>query len=136
MIHAEIQSLLEYHGVPVYQSMSMLKSSNGLMNTLATNSASKYDFTVQKGQDVTIKAAPLIRCCYRRSFSRSCFARVAPAPGADAPAADSPKASKKTHKSPTAPASSESPADSPESVVADQEANGNKVEDLTILPLM
>ncbi|KAI4304555.1 hypothetical protein MLD38_040049 [Melastoma candidum] len=40
-------SLLLYHGVPVYQSMQMLRSNNGLMNTLATNGANKYDFTVQ-----------------------------------------------------------------------------------------
>src|SRR2546421_480559 len=40
-------SLLLYHGIPVYQSLQMLKSSNGLMNTLATDGANKYDFTVQ-----------------------------------------------------------------------------------------
>ncbi|PPD94048.1 hypothetical protein GOBAR_DD08913 [Gossypium barbadense] len=40
-------SFLEFFGVPVYQSLSMLKSNNGLMNTLATDGASKFDFTVQ-----------------------------------------------------------------------------------------
>ncbi|KAI8552192.1 hypothetical protein RHMOL_Rhmol06G0246800 [Rhododendron molle] len=40
------QSLVLYHGVPVYQSMQTLKSSNGLTNTLATDGASKFDFTV------------------------------------------------------------------------------------------
>ena len=49
-------ALLEYHGVPVYQSMAMLKSNNGVMNTLATDGASKFDFTVQNdGMDVTLK---------------------------------------------------------------------------------
>ncbi|XP_076915072.1 fasciclin-like arabinogalactan protein 2 [Bidens hawaiensis] len=53
----EKTSLLLYHGVPVYNSMGMLRSSNGLMNTLATEGAKKkYDFTVQNdGNDVTLK---------------------------------------------------------------------------------
>ncbi|XP_076944261.1 fasciclin-like arabinogalactan protein 2 [Bidens hawaiensis] len=53
----EKMSLLLYHGVPVYNSMGMLRSSNGLMNTLATEGAKKkYDFTVQNdGNDVTLK---------------------------------------------------------------------------------
>ncbi|KAH9745335.1 Fasciclin-like arabinogalactan protein 2 [Citrus sinensis] len=49
-------SLLLYHGTPVYQSLQTLKSSNGVMNTLATDGASKYDFTVQNdGEIVTLK---------------------------------------------------------------------------------
>ncbi|PSS16079.1 Fasciclin-like arabinogalactan protein [Actinidia chinensis var. chinensis] len=49
-------SLVLYHGVPVYQSMQTLKSSNGLMNTLATDGAEKFDFTVQNdGDDVMLK---------------------------------------------------------------------------------
>ncbi|KAL8031185.1 hypothetical protein ABFX02_13G008200 [Erythranthe guttata] len=40
-------SILLYHGVPIYYSLGMLRSSNGLMNTLATEGAKKYDFTVQ-----------------------------------------------------------------------------------------
>jgi hypothetical protein len=49
-------SLLLYHGIPVYQSMQMLKSSNGVVNTLATDGANKYDFTVQNdGEEVTLK---------------------------------------------------------------------------------
>ncbi|XP_042479276.1 fasciclin-like arabinogalactan protein 1 [Macadamia integrifolia] len=49
-------SLLLYHGVPVYQSMAMLKSNNGVMNTLATDGANKYDFDVQNnGEEVTLK---------------------------------------------------------------------------------
>ncbi|KAL9243965.1 hypothetical protein vseg_017793 [Gypsophila vaccaria] len=49
-------ALLLYHGVPVYNSMGMLKSNNGVMNTLATDGANKYDFTVQNdGESVTLR---------------------------------------------------------------------------------
>ncbi|KAI3457675.1 hypothetical protein Pfo_014338 [Paulownia fortunei] len=49
-------SLLLYHGVPLYNSLGMLRSSNGLMNTLATEGAKKYDFTVQNdGDDVKLE---------------------------------------------------------------------------------
>ncbi|KAK4437452.1 Fasciclin-like arabinogalactan protein 2 [Sesamum alatum] len=49
-------SLLLYHGIPVYNSLGMLRSSNGLMNTLATEGAKKFDFTVQNdGDDVKLK---------------------------------------------------------------------------------
>lgn len=49
-------SLLLYHGIPVYQSLQMLKTNNGIMNTLATDRANKYDFTVQTdGEDVTLE---------------------------------------------------------------------------------
>ncbi|KAF3443242.1 hypothetical protein FNV43_RR12924 [Rhamnella rubrinervis] len=49
-------SLLLYHGIPVYQSLQMLKTNNGIMNTLATDNANKYDFTVQTdGEDVTLE---------------------------------------------------------------------------------
>ncbi|KAK9072238.1 hypothetical protein SSX86_008672 [Deinandra increscens subsp. villosa] len=146
------QSLLEYHGVPVYQSMSMLKSSNGLMNTLATDGASKFDFTVQNdGQDLTIKTGlvtakivttlidqqPLIIFTINKVllpkelFKSALSPAPAPAPEADAPTADSPKASKKKkRKSPPAPASSESPADSPDGAAADQVADGNDAAEI------
>lgn len=53
---AQKVSLLLYHGVPVYQSLQMLKSNNGVMNTLATEGANKYDFTVQNdGEDVKLE---------------------------------------------------------------------------------
>ncbi|XP_076922298.1 fasciclin-like arabinogalactan protein 2 [Bidens hawaiensis] len=53
---SEKTSLLLYHGIPLYNSLGMLRSSNGLMNTLATEGAKKYDFTVQNdGNDVTLK---------------------------------------------------------------------------------
>ncbi|XP_050206643.1 fasciclin-like arabinogalactan protein 2 [Mercurialis annua] len=49
-------SLLLYHGIPVYYSLQMLKSNNGVMNTLATEGANKYDFTVQDdGEDVKLE---------------------------------------------------------------------------------
>ncbi|XP_047943645.1 fasciclin-like arabinogalactan protein 2 [Salvia hispanica] len=49
-------SLLLYHGVPVYSSLGMLRASNGLMNTLATEGTKKFDFTVQNdGDDVKLK---------------------------------------------------------------------------------
>ncbi|PIN20386.1 hypothetical protein CDL12_06934 [Handroanthus impetiginosus] len=49
-------SLLLYHGVPVYNSLGMLRSSNGLMNTLATEGVNKFDFTVQNdGEDVKLE---------------------------------------------------------------------------------
>ncbi|PIN17451.1 hypothetical protein CDL12_09892 [Handroanthus impetiginosus] len=49
-------SLLLYQAVPVYNSLGMLRSSNGLMNTLATEGAKKYDFTVQNdGDDVKLE---------------------------------------------------------------------------------
>ncbi|WCJ37376.1 FASCICLIN-like arabinogalactan 2 [Euphorbia peplus] len=49
-------SLLLYHGVPVYQSLQMLKNNNGIMNTLATDGANKYDFTVQNdGEDIKLE---------------------------------------------------------------------------------
>ncbi|KAL9253793.1 Fasciclin-like arabinogalactan protein 2-like protein [Drosera capensis] len=45
-----------YHGVPVYNNLGMLKSSNGLTNTLATNGVNRYDITVQNaGEDVTLR---------------------------------------------------------------------------------
>ncbi|KAL3633806.1 Fasciclin-like arabinogalactan protein 2 [Castilleja foliolosa] len=49
-------ALLLYHGVPVYNSLGMLRSSNGLMNTLATEGPNNYDFTVQNdGDDVKLE---------------------------------------------------------------------------------
>ncbi|KAK6149415.1 hypothetical protein DH2020_016940 [Rehmannia glutinosa] len=135
------QSLLEYHGIPVYQSLSGLKSSNGLTNTLATDGASKYDFTVQNdGTQVTIMTkivtAKIVNTLIdeqplaiyelnkvlmpRELFKGALPPAPAPAPEADA---ESPKPSKKKHKSPPAP--SDSPADAPDGDVADQTADSN-----------
>lgn len=49
-------SLLLYHGMPIYLSLQMLKSNNGVVNTLATDGGAKYDFTIQTdGEDVKVK---------------------------------------------------------------------------------
>ncbi|KAJ8429601.1 hypothetical protein Cgig2_008831 [Carnegiea gigantea] len=121
-------SLLLYHGVPIYESMAMLKSNNGLMNTLATDGAKKFDFTVQNdGEDVTLKTKivtakitgtlideqPLaIHSVDKVLLPKELFkADIAPAP---APASQTKK--KHHHASPPAPPSDstvESPADSP-----------------------
>ncbi|KAG5081824.1 hypothetical protein AAZX31_02G290500 [Glycine max] len=56
LTEAQKVSLLLYHATPVYESLQMLKSSNGIMNTLATEGANKYDFTVKsEGEDVSLK---------------------------------------------------------------------------------
>ncbi|XP_066361269.1 fasciclin-like arabinogalactan protein 1, partial [Miscanthus floridulus] len=50
-------SLLLFHAVPVYYTLRGLKSSNGPMNTLATNgAANNYNLTVQNaGDQVTLR---------------------------------------------------------------------------------
>lgn len=49
-------SLLLYHGMPIYLSLQMLKSNNGVVNTLATDGGAKYDFVIKTdGEDVTVK---------------------------------------------------------------------------------
>lgn len=138
-------ALLEYHAVPVYQSMSMLKSNNGLMNTLATDGASKYDFTVQNdGEVVTLKTKIVtvkitgtlydeqpvaIYTINRVLLPRELFKAEAPTPApAPAPeeAADSPKpAKKKKKKAPSPESDSDSPAESPDDDPADQTADDN-----------
>ncbi|KAF8391678.1 hypothetical protein HHK36_023986 [Tetracentron sinense] len=103
-------SLLLYHGVPVYQSMAMLKSNNGLMNTLATDGANKYDFTVQNdGEQVTLKTKivtakitgtildemPLALFTVDKVLLPRELFKGSPTPApAPAPEADSPKAEK------------------------------------------
>ncbi|KAL6202817.1 hypothetical protein ACLB2K_026522 [Fragaria x ananassa] len=133
-------ALLEYHAVPVYQSMSMLKSNNGLMNTLATNGAEKYDFTVQNdGQAVTLKnklvtakitgtlidEQPLAiytinKVLTPKELYKGEAPTPAPAPAPEKSAADAPKSSDEA-TSPDA----DSPADSPDDDPADQTADDN-----------
>ncbi|CAN8255366.1 unnamed protein product [Cochlearia groenlandica] len=49
-------ALVLYHGMPVYQSLQMLRSGNGAVNTLATEGDNKFDFTVQNdGEEVTLE---------------------------------------------------------------------------------
>ncbi|XVE96678.1 hypothetical protein REPUB_Repub02eG0243100 [Reevesia pubescens] len=139
-------SLLEFFGVPVYQSLSTLKSNNGLMNTLATDGASKFDFTVQnEGEVVTLKTKintvkitgtlldeqPVaIYTTDKVLMPRELF-KAAPTPApAPAPeeAADAPKGSKSKSKSKSKSAStpeSDAPADSPGDDPADQTADDN-----------
>ncbi|XP_047983193.1 fasciclin-like arabinogalactan protein 1 [Salvia hispanica] len=140
------QSLLEYHGIPIYQSIPGLKSSNGITNTLATDGASKFSFDVKNdGSDVTIftklVTAKIVNTLVDEQplaiyqvnkvllpeelFKGALSPSPAPAPGPEADA-ESPKSSKKKHKSPPAPpeAPSDSPADAPDGDVADQSTNG------------
>ncbi|KAF3612281.1 Fasciclin-like arabinogalactan protein 1 [Capsicum annuum] len=140
------QSVLEYHGVPVYQSLSNLGTSNGLMNTLATDGANNYDFIVQNyGQDVTLKTKIVTARITGTVFDKSPVAifsidevlepvelfkgapTPAPAP-APTPEADteSPKPAGNKHKFPPAPASpADAPADGPNDKVADSNADNN-----------
>lgn len=127
----EKSSLLLFHGVPIYYSMQMLKSSNGLMNTLATDGKRKFDFTVQnEGRTVTLKTKIVtakvtgtlldeqpvaIYTIDKVMKPKEIFkkAEISPAP-APAPEAEAPKSSKKKHhKSPPAPPSADAPADEP-----------------------
>ncbi|KAF9589470.1 hypothetical protein IFM89_036368 [Coptis chinensis] len=131
-------SLLLYHGVPVYSSMAMLKSNNGLMNTLATDGVNKYDFTVQNdGAVVTLKTKlvtarltgtlldeqPLaIYTINKVLMPKELFkAALAPAP-APAPEADAPKAADST------PSAAEPIA--PDGEPADQTADQNDASGL------
>ncbi|CAI0378795.1 unnamed protein product [Linum tenue] len=140
-------SLLEFFGVPVYMSMSMLKSNNGVMNTLATDGASKYDFTVQNdGEQVTLKTKsttalvtgtlideqPLAVYTIdkvllpRELFKDAPSPTPAPAPAPEK-AAEAPKSGKKKKSSKAPPSSdddadSPAPADGPEADSEDQEA--------------
>ncbi|XP_059301043.1 fasciclin-like arabinogalactan protein 1 isoform X2 [Lycium ferocissimum] len=138
------QSLLEYHGVPVYQSMASLKANNGVMNTLATDGAKKYDFVVQNDGDVvTLKTKVVtakitgtlideqpvaIYTINKVLMPKELFKGVVadtPAP-APAPAPESPKSKKKKHKSP-APANT--PADSPADGPTDDYADSTAADD-------
>ncbi|KAG5578853.1 hypothetical protein H5410_049480 [Solanum commersonii] len=125
------QSLLEYHGVPVYQSMASLKSNNGVMNTLATDGAKKYDFVVQNDGDVVTLKTKIVtakitgtlideqpiaiftinKVLMPKELFKASAAADTPAP-APAPDADSPEPSKKKKKH-KAPAAADTPADSP-----------------------
>ncbi|KAL3333636.1 hypothetical protein AABB24_033627 [Solanum stoloniferum] len=122
------QSLLEYHGIPIYQSISNLKSNNGDMNTLATDGAKKYAVVIQNdGEDVTIKTKivtakitatlvdklPLAIYSLDKVLLPKELFKAAPTP-APAPAPEAHAESPKHSKSPPAPASpADSPADSP-----------------------
>lgn len=135
LTNAQKVSFVLYHGVPVYQSLQMLKSNNGVMNTLATDGASKYDFTIQNdGEDVKLKTKvvtatitgtvidqdPLIVYKIDKVLQpRELFKAAA----GDAPA-PAPKGSKKKKETTAA---DEPAADSPEGDSADQTADSNGV---------
>lgn len=141
-------SLLEYHGLPVYNSMSMLKSNNGVTNTLATDGANKFDFVVQNdGEVVTLQTKVVTAkvtgtlldeqpvAIYtidkvlkpRELFKKEAATPTpapAPAPETEKPA-DAPKAHSHKHKGAASPAA-DSPADSPsDDNPADQTADDN-----------
>lgn len=139
---ADRVSFLEFYGVPIYMSMSMLRSNNGPMNTLATDGARKFDFTVQNdGHDVTLRTKVNTVRISGTVFDRQplaiystdgvllpgeLFKSAASQPPAPTPApqkaAHAPKVAKQG--SPPAPASpADSPAYSPDGDVADQTAD-------------
>ena len=130
--------------------MAMLKSNNGLENTLATDGANKYDLTVQNdGEEVTLKTKvvttkitgtlideqPLaIYTIDKVLLPRELFKAEAPSPApapapepaaADAPASPKKGSKKKKQKAADAPADEEAaPADSPGDA-ADESADDN-----------
>ncbi|XP_062078867.1 fasciclin-like arabinogalactan protein 1 [Humulus lupulus] len=139
-------SLLEFHAVPLYQSMAMLKSSNGLTNTLATDGASNFDFTVQNdGEQVTLKTKLVtaritgtlldeqpvaIYTINKVLMPKELFKHEAETPApAPAPekAADAPKSSKKKGKkaAPSPDDDADAPAPDDEEDPADQTADDN-----------
>ncbi|KAL2502856.1 Fasciclin-like arabinogalactan protein 1 [Forsythia ovata] len=124
------KSFLEFHGMPIYQSLSSLKSNNGLTNTLAIDGAIKYNFVVQNdGNEVPVKTKlvttkivdtiivneqPLAIFSLNKVLMSGELFKLAPTP-APTPTADSLGPSKKKHKSLHAPATpSDFPTDSPD----------------------
>ncbi|XP_073003030.1 fasciclin-like arabinogalactan protein 2 [Typha latifolia] len=120
--------ILLYHGVPVYYSIQMLKSNNGVVNTLATDggAAKNYNYTVQNDGEVvtletrvitaTVKATindadPLGLYSIDRFLRPSEMFKIAEAP-AEAPAAGKKKKAKKGAETPeAAEGPDEAPAD-------------------------
>ncbi|MBA0741736.1 hypothetical protein Gogos_014865 [Gossypium gossypioides] len=103
-------SLLLYHGIPVFMSLQMLKTNNGVMNTLATDGANSYDFSVSNEDEVVSldttvvtgkvlgilkEEEPLIvfktnKVLMPKELFKPVVAKEANAPGADAPADSEP----------------------------------------------
>ncbi|KAL2332828.1 hypothetical protein Fmac_014041 [Flemingia macrophylla] len=140
--------LLEFHGVPVYQSIATLKSNNGLQNTLATDGANKFDFTVQNdGEEVTLKTKlttakitdtlideePLAIFAINKVLQpKELFKAESPAPAptpepaaADAPTPPKKKGKKKTPAAEAPADASDSPADSPGDAADDTADDSN-----------
>nr|UKD60030.1 fasciclin-like arabinogalactan protein 7 [Centaurium erythraea] len=133
------QSLLEYHGIPEYMSLSMLKSNNGPINTLATDGNNKFNFVIQNdGPQVTLKTKivtakimstlkdedPLAIFVVDKVLIPKELFNTTEAPTPSPAPAPGPAAHKK-HKSPPAPPSADAPADGPDGDGdnADQTAN-------------
>ncbi|KAG1327445.1 fasciclin-like arabinogalactan protein 2 [Cocos nucifera] len=142
-------SVLLYHGIPVYNSIQMLKSNNGIVNTLATDgSAKNYNFTVQNdGEVVTLKTRVTVATITgtlidedplavytidqvlepRELFKPEKTKAPAPAPAPEVEAEAPTKSKKRHHASPPAPAG---PADAPaadnEKAADDQSAAGGR----------
>ncbi|CAJ2640068.1 fasciclin-like arabinogalactan protein 1 [Trifolium pratense] len=139
-------ALLEFHGIPVYQSKDMLKSSNGPMNTLATDRGG-YDFDVQNdGDEITLKTKAVTAKIMDTIFDEVpdaifTISKVllpeelfkgkaqspSPAPAPEPAAADGPQPPKKKGKKKDAPADddSDSPADSPDDSADDNADDKN-----------
>ncbi|KAL2502904.1 Fasciclin-like arabinogalactan protein 1 [Forsythia ovata] len=123
------KSFLEFHGMPIYQSLSGLKSYNGLTNILAIDGANKYNFIVQNdGNEVPVKMKFVTTKIVDTIIDEQSLAifslnnvlmsgelfKFATTPALTA-APDSLAPSKKRHKSPHAPATlSDSPTNSPD----------------------
>ncbi|WVZ92384.1 hypothetical protein U9M48_038455 [Paspalum notatum var. saurae] len=139
-------SLLLFHAVPVYYTLRGLKSSNGPMNTLATDgggAAGNYNFTVQNvGDQVSIStpasdAAARVRSTVYDSDPVAIYAVdavlepvelfepvEAPAP-APAPAADAPKPAKRAQRQRRHVADAPGPA-ADDAATADQRKDSSK----------
>lgn len=130
--------------MPVYDSLSGLRSSNGAANTLATDGAKKFSITIQNdGNEVTIETpivtAKIVSTLFDKEplaiyqldkvlLPKELFKSSLPPTPAPSPApetgAKAPKPSGK-EKSPPAPdAPADSPADGPDGDTADQNSNG------------
>ncbi|KAL1563008.1 fasciclin-like arabinogalactan protein 1 [Salvia divinorum] len=140
------QSLLEYHAMPVYESLSGLRSSNGAANTLATDGAKRFSLTVQNdGNDVTIKTpivtAKIVSTVFDKEplsifqldkvllpselFKSNLAPTPAPSPAPEeANHAKAPKASSRDYSPPAPAGPADSPADGPDGDEADQHSNG------------
>ncbi|CAO2211328.1 unnamed protein product [Urochloa humidicola] len=139
-------SLLLFHAVPVYYTLGSLKSSNGPMNTLATDGASRnYNFTVQNvGDQVSIRteASPESKARVRGTvYDRDPVAiyavdavlepvelfepAEAPAP-APAPAADAPRAAKRKRHPSRHVADAPGPAGDDDAAADDQRKSAKK----------
>ncbi|KAJ6966022.1 hypothetical protein NC652_003800 [Populus alba x Populus x berolinensis] len=114
-------SLLQFFGVPVYQSLAMLKSNNGIMNTLATNG----DRMQNEGEDVTLKTRGTTAKIVGTLIDEQPLAIYSIDKHLPRRRRQMPQKSSK-HKKPSADdAPSDSPADSPDGDAADQTADDN-----------